>query len=521
MQGDGRRVDIADMVVGVKLERRAEISEKLSAQRVSSLDANGFLHFNCTICTMPGTIHSFVAGLPEAERQSIMASLRNLKTRDPLTAAEAVFNIRPYKERHGKVYVQIRPNQVLVQTIPFAPAGQEVDYIDVKAGFTTNLTARRKSYEKKCKDEEIVWLFCYETSHPKLIERLTHLSLWALDAHRDPYACWGCGVRHQEHFCEGGSGGIENVAAIIEGWLLSSRGGFGDWAKFPNELLSFEITCDAKTYMSNKNPFVAVYLFKPSTESYLFIPEVKGRPPSLSGEAVVLAGWNVALNGISHLDSLRAQQNFIVCQPDARVGAWIHRQPFSNSAILECVAPLSSIPLPPGLRQPILPRRAREGTVSERVSWDREAQSTWGRVGCNRGPPKTSPSSIWVNWNGEAGSEAGSMPVRAYHAQAVLGDCNGRVKTGAMRAWVGCSVAAGRCEVEVDELAGFLALCWNLSVATVLILKLRRLREGHNSEGQSLRAPTHRRRRVVIRNRSWPPTQSRGDVVKYTDAKSR
>jgi hypothetical protein len=104
---------------------------------------------------------------------------------------------------------------------------------------------------------------------------------------------------------------VRGVPAGLKMWLLSSRGGFGDWAKFPNELLciielffwhdqryscryqanvvkfpalgqnhirsAFEITCDAKTYMSNKNPFVAVYLFKPSTESYLFIPEVKGR----------------------------------------------------------------------------------------------------------------------------------------------------------------------------------------------------------------------------------------------------
>jgi hypothetical protein len=30
---------------------------------------------------------------------------------------------------------------------------------------------------------------------------------------------------------------VRGVPAGLKMWLLSSRGGFGDWAKFPNELL--------------------------------------------------------------------------------------------------------------------------------------------------------------------------------------------------------------------------------------------------------------------------------------------
>jgi hypothetical protein len=43
--------------------------------------------------------------------------------------------------------------------------------------------------------------------------------LLAMGAKRVPYSCYGCGVRHREHYSEAKSGGLEVVAAIIEYWM--------------------------------------------------------------------------------------------------------------------------------------------------------------------------------------------------------------------------------------------------------------------------------------------------------------
>ena len=50
-------------------------------------------------------------------------------------------------------------------------------------------------------------------------ERLVHLTLIARNAHREPYPCWGCGVRHREQFAEEAAGEIEGVAGVIEYWM--------------------------------------------------------------------------------------------------------------------------------------------------------------------------------------------------------------------------------------------------------------------------------------------------------------
>ncbi|KAJ7602317.1 hypothetical protein DFH06DRAFT_1139021 [Mycena polygramma] len=148
-----------------------------------------------------------------------MARICRLAAHAPLEAAEAYLNIRPYKEHHGVVYTHLRPNHEVLDNAADVPDEEELDWVDLKVGKAEDIVARRGDYEAVCVDEPIIWGYYYETSHPKLIERLTHLTLWAMDAKRVPYPCHGCGVRHREHFSEAKSGGLDVVAAVIEYWL--------------------------------------------------------------------------------------------------------------------------------------------------------------------------------------------------------------------------------------------------------------------------------------------------------------
>ncbi|KAJ7654681.1 hypothetical protein DFH06DRAFT_1133436 [Mycena polygramma] len=183
-------------------------------------------YFPSTLCPELGlgpqmhwNLDPFAASVPDDERKKNMAALSHLAARAPLEAAEGYLNLRPYKERPGHVYTHLRPNWEVEANAASAAAGEELDWVDLKVGKAEDVAVRRVDYEVDCVDEPIVWAFSYETSHPKLIERLTHLTLWAMHAKRVPYPCDGCGVRHREHFSEARSGGLEVVAAIIEYWL--------------------------------------------------------------------------------------------------------------------------------------------------------------------------------------------------------------------------------------------------------------------------------------------------------------
>ncbi|KAJ7443912.1 hypothetical protein B0H11DRAFT_2250340 [Mycena galericulata] len=159
----------------------------------------------------------FVSQLPNDERQSLMRKICRLC--DPLEAAEATFNLRLYKKHAGVVYVQYKMNQDELDRVAFMPADQEADYIDLKIGETSDIERRRDDYTRVCVGENIGWAFYYETQHVQLLERLTHLTLKALGAKRQPYPCSGCGVRHREHFAEMAAAGLEGVAAVIEYWM--------------------------------------------------------------------------------------------------------------------------------------------------------------------------------------------------------------------------------------------------------------------------------------------------------------
>ncbi|KAJ7615719.1 hypothetical protein DFH06DRAFT_1145759 [Mycena polygramma] len=167
---------------------------------------------------MPWDMEPFVASLPEATRKKLMSALCRLAARAPIEAAEAYLNLRPYKEHPGFVYTHTRPNWEVLEDAPNVPIDQ-LDWVDIKVGQAENMEHRTLDYELDCVDEPIVWAFCYQTSRPKLIERLTHLTLWEMGAKRVPYACRGCGVHHREHFSEAMSGGLEVVGAIIEYWM--------------------------------------------------------------------------------------------------------------------------------------------------------------------------------------------------------------------------------------------------------------------------------------------------------------
>ncbi|KAJ7445571.1 hypothetical protein B0H11DRAFT_1930566 [Mycena galericulata] len=138
---------------------------------------------------------------------------------DPMDAAEAYFNLRPYLEKPGLVYVHMRRNAAMFGSIPTRPAGEEVDWVDVKPGRATDLAARRESYADKCVGVELAWQYCYETKYSVLLERLVHLTLTARGAKRQPEECEGCGVWHREYFGEGAAGGLDGVAGIIEYWM--------------------------------------------------------------------------------------------------------------------------------------------------------------------------------------------------------------------------------------------------------------------------------------------------------------
>ncbi|KAJ7867170.1 hypothetical protein B0H13DRAFT_1897691 [Mycena leptocephala] len=173
------------------------------------------------LCTMPWAMDEFAASLPDHVRKNLMSRLCRLAAREPLEAAEAYLNLRPYKERAdaGFVYTHLRPNWEVLDNAADAPDDEELDWVDVKVGEAGDMDVRRDYYERDCEDEPILWAYCYQTSYPKLIERLTHLTLRAMGAQRVPYPCRGCAVRHREHFSEAKSGGLEIVAAIIEYWM--------------------------------------------------------------------------------------------------------------------------------------------------------------------------------------------------------------------------------------------------------------------------------------------------------------
>ncbi|KAF8144792.1 hypothetical protein K438DRAFT_1782508 [Mycena galopus ATCC 62051] len=135
----------------------------------------------------------------------------------PPDACDALLNLRPYLEQPGHVYVHVRLNKDVLQNPPTIPDDEELDYLDIKVGEAIDMDARRAAYAK-CDGEEILWCFYYRTDHPKLIERLTHLTLAHIGAKRVPYPCHGCLVRHREHFSEQ-CAALEFVATTIEHWI--------------------------------------------------------------------------------------------------------------------------------------------------------------------------------------------------------------------------------------------------------------------------------------------------------------
>ncbi|KAJ7673924.1 hypothetical protein DFH06DRAFT_1123584 [Mycena polygramma] len=171
------------------------------------------------ICSRLRCLHHHFTNIDSISLTPLMARICRLAARAPLEAAEAYLNIRPYKEHHGVVYTHLRPNHEVLDNAADVPDEEELDWVDLKVGKAEDIVARRGDYEAVCVGEPIIWGYYYETSHPKLIERLTHLTLWAMDAKRVPYPCHGCGVRHREHFSEAKSGGLDVVAAVIEYWL--------------------------------------------------------------------------------------------------------------------------------------------------------------------------------------------------------------------------------------------------------------------------------------------------------------
>ncbi|KAJ7441857.1 hypothetical protein FB451DRAFT_1190800 [Mycena latifolia] len=174
---------------------------------------------------MAATAPNYVDITPEPERQKILSILRRLAPCDLMGAADAYEALRPYLEPAGGgcVYVFLQRNEEIAVQAGTAPLGEEIDALDAKVGYAVDVEARREGHEQQCVGVERAWAYYYPTRYPKLLEpeRLVHLTLKALGAHRTPRPCAGyfCNVRHWEFFPEGAAGGLEGIAAIIEAWL--------------------------------------------------------------------------------------------------------------------------------------------------------------------------------------------------------------------------------------------------------------------------------------------------------------
>ncbi|KAJ7080283.1 hypothetical protein C8R43DRAFT_965748 [Mycena crocata] len=150
----------------------------------------------------------FIDNVPEKERMKIMRKFSRLRFSwwNPLEAAWAYLNLQPYKVVDGWGYVLLRENKSITENLALRPAGEFVDYLDVKIGQTEDLFQRIDDHRRTSKN-------CV------LLERLVHLTLTAWGAKRMPYPCWGCGSAHNEHYSEERCGGLEGVAGVFEFWL--------------------------------------------------------------------------------------------------------------------------------------------------------------------------------------------------------------------------------------------------------------------------------------------------------------
>ena len=92
----------------------------------------------------------------------------------PHDAAEAIYNIRPYVDFPGKVYVHFKIDNATLAGIATLPADEDVDFVSLKLGRAVDIERRRNQYARKCKGEEIGWAFYYETQHSKLLGAFPH-----------------------------------------------------------------------------------------------------------------------------------------------------------------------------------------------------------------------------------------------------------------------------------------------------------------------------------------------------------
>ncbi|KAJ7125614.1 hypothetical protein C8R43DRAFT_958343 [Mycena crocata] len=73
------------------------------------------------------------------------------------------------------------------ENLVLRPAGQFVDYLDIKIGQTENLFKRIDGHRRTCVGEELIWCFAFRSNNCVLLEHLVHLSLTAWGAKRMPY----------------------------------------------------------------------------------------------------------------------------------------------------------------------------------------------------------------------------------------------------------------------------------------------------------------------------------------------
>ncbi|KAJ7476292.1 hypothetical protein B0H11DRAFT_1917508 [Mycena galericulata] len=153
------------------------------------------------VSTRTAEYHAKPADKAARFRRLIQSAILRLSLEDQ-KAILRIFN--PYCERPGCVYTHMR----LLR-----------NRIVLKFGRTGCLSRRMVQYDQ-CGGGSFAWLYYYNTSNTKLVERLVHLELSIRGARVARFAC-KCGHRHQEYFWEELAGGIEGLAAIIEDTVRS------------------------------------------------------------------------------------------------------------------------------------------------------------------------------------------------------------------------------------------------------------------------------------------------------------
>ncbi|KAJ7235747.1 hypothetical protein B0H12DRAFT_1238695 [Mycena haematopus] len=197
-------------------------SHDTTTRQLAQARANNtsFSKFDCSrshtqsFTSMPliRTCHTRLPSARELRRRKALAEITRIQ--NPIDQALAHFADPRYKDFRGDLYIVCRVIRIFDPTLQMY-----VDALEIKSGFSGNTSRRQFNYRDTCIDVDFIWFYRYKCNCVKLLERLVHLTLRALGAGIQTYACPGCGVNHREFYSYSAAGGVDGLCAIIEFWL--------------------------------------------------------------------------------------------------------------------------------------------------------------------------------------------------------------------------------------------------------------------------------------------------------------